>query len=113
MNPDRFNKRLKEIQIKSFEILESKRYDYADAEVDVLSNFKEVTAMAQLFKIDFSQPHHYALLMVLMKYQRLQNLLSKGKTPKNESVLDTTIDAINYAFLLDACILETFESITN
>lgn len=104
MNAETFNKFLKETQAKSFEVLGKKSHDYADK--DALSNFKRNSAIAKMFRIDFSKDYHAALLMVLMKWDRLQNLMSQGKTPQNESLSDTLIDVLNYTLLTNACVEE-------
>jgi len=85
-------------------ILTSKGHDYANE--DALANLKTVSELARILGIDFTQPHHYPLLMVLMKFGRLQNLTAKGADPKNESVADTVTDAIGYMLLTKASLLE-------
>jgi len=104
MDQGQFNQLFSKLTKECFELLDSKGQDYANE--DKLDNFKRVTAIAKLYHIDFSQPYHYALLMVLMKLERLQNLRSQGKTPKHESVQDTVRDAINYLYLTYACLVE-------
>ena len=107
MDAKTFNKFLKETQVKSFEVLNKKSYDYADD--DLLSNFKRNSAIARMFRIDFSKDYHAALLMVLMKWDRLQNLMSQGRIPKNEGIEDTLIDGLNYSILMSACITEMLD----
>ena len=92
---------------KITDIIKSKGHDYAGA--DVLSNFKTVSEAATLLGIDVSNPTNYALFMVILKIARLGNLLSAGKTPKNESIDDSFLDGINYFKLAYCCYKEEKE----
>ena len=107
MNSEKFNQYLKDLNSKSSDILASKSHDYADA--DMLSNFKRNSEIAKNFKIDYSEFYHHALMMTLMKWDRVQNLVGQGKTPKNESIEDTLIDLVNYTILTTACIKEMLD----
>jgi hypothetical protein len=89
---------------KCLALSESKSHDYAT--IDVLSNFKRVSAIAKLYNITFKAPYEYAMFMVLMKLDRFQNLMTQIKTPKNESLEDTVQDAVNYLLLMNACLEE-------
>jgi hypothetical protein len=81
-----------------------KAKDYADD--DILANFKRISKIAKLYDITFKNSYEYALFMVIMKLDRLHNLLKQGKTPTNESLSDTIQDAFNYLMLCNACIVE-------
>ena len=85
-------------------ILKSKGKDYADA--DVLSNFKIVSEIVKLAKINAELPEGYAMLMVILKIVRIWNLKKSGKTPENESLLDSYKDLINYCKLSYLCEIE-------
>lgn len=93
----------REQQSKKEAILLSKGSDYATE--DVLSNFKRISQLAEILKIDTTKPEGYSLFMVLMKLDRICNLLSSNKTPSNESVEDSFNDLDNYSFLTQ-CILK-------
>lgn len=82
----------------------SKGADYADT--DMLANFKTVSTVVSLLKIDTNTPEGYAMLMVILKLQRINNLLSSGKAPSNEAVGDSFLDGINYFRLAFACYAE-------
>jgi len=86
------------------ETLIKKNHDYAGE--DALSNFHRVPKIARLLGIDFSRDYHYPLLMSILKFDRLQNLLSSNKTPNNESITDSIDDAINYLLLMKATLLD-------
>lgn len=43
------------------------------------------------------------------KFARLANLLKSGKTPKNESILDTWTDVVGYSFIAIMVRLKVFE----
>ena len=104
MDGEKYEKFVRNLVDSSLTLSGSKRHDYATE--DALANFKRMTKVARVYKIDFSKEHHYALFMVLMKLDRLQNLISQGKVPKNESFQDTMQDAFNYLMLTFACLEE-------
>ena len=81
------------------DIIESKSNDYADA--DVLSNFKIVSEIVKLSKINTELPEGYAMLMVILKIVRIWNLKTSGKPPENESLMDSYKDGNNYFKLRD------------
>jgi hypothetical protein len=85
-------------------ILKSKGKDYADT--DVLSNFKIVSEIVKLAKINTELPEGYSMLMVILKIVRIWNLKQSGKTPENESLLDSYKDLINYCKLSYLCEIE-------
>jgi len=85
---------IEEIDAKMLDIIKLKRNDYATE--DVLSNFKRLSQVASIIGIDVHTPSGYALFMVLLKIDRINNLLTSGKTPSNESVDDSFFDGINY-----------------
>lgn len=87
------------------ELMAKKRNDYADAG-DVLRNFKRVSMAARVLELQVTCPEGYALFMVLMKFDRILNLISNRVTPENESVLDSVIDLHNYLDLAFACFME-------
>lgn len=107
MEGPKFDQFVRDLVESSLTLSGSKRHDYATE--DVLANFKRLTKVAKVYKLDFSREHHYPLFMVLMKLDRVQNLLSQGRTPKNESLQDTMKDAVNYLFLTFACLVEEME----
>ena len=79
-----------------------KAADYADE--DVLANFKRISKLAELLRIDPGKsPADYARFMILMKLDRWCNLCLKETSPKNESTKDTVIDLLNYTDLAYAC----------
>lgn len=84
--------------------MEKKGGDYA-SEGDVLQNFKRVAEINKLLGINVHTPEGYALMMIILKIDRLANLLSSGKAPNNESLDDTLDDMKGYTFLL-SCILK-------
>lgn len=86
-------------------IIGSKGADYGTE--DMLSNFKRVSAAAKALNISVHTPEGYALFMVVMKIDRINNLIEKGKTPSNESVNDSFGDGINYFKLGWLCHLES------
>jgi hypothetical protein len=56
--------------------------------------------------LDTKTPEGYALFMVLLKLDRIANLLSSGKTALNESIEDSFLDLVNYAKLAYCCVVE-------
>lgn len=83
------------------DVLKSKAGDYATE--DVLSNFKRLSGAAKMLNINVHSPEGYSLFMVLMKLDRINNLLTKEKTPNNEGVKDSYGDGINYLKLSWLC----------
>ena len=93
-----------EMDGKMVNIMKSKGSDYATE--DVLSNFKRISLAAKAIGIDVQSPYGYAMFMVLMKMDRINNLLSSAKVPSNESVADSFEDGINYFKLSYLCYKE-------
>lgn len=95
-------KLLTEFDSELIEILKKKGNDYAQ-DIDVLENFKRLSAAAKILKINISTPTGYALFMVVMKIDRITNLISQEKQPENESIEDSFKDGVGYlklAYLL-------------
>lgn len=83
-------------------IRESKSKDYSGE--DVLSNFKRISTAARHLNISVYSPEGYAMFMILMKLDRINNL--RGRKAENESIEDSVIDLHNYADLMYACLKE-------
>ncbi len=79
---------------KLMDVMISKGKDYGT--VDTLSNFKRVSAAAKALGIDSTTPTGYALYMVLLKLDRINNLITGEKVPNNEGIEDSFGDGINY-----------------
>ena len=88
---------LENLDKKLLEIIKEKGHDYADE--DVLSNFKIVSKVLKIIGIDPMVPEGYAMLMVILKIVRIWNLKNKSTEAKNEPLLDSYEDLINYAKL--------------
>lgn len=95
---------IQSINESGLELLKSKGYDYA-SDGDVLKNFKEMYQLISLLGVDMSKIEGVHMFYILLKIQRLCNLLFSGKVAKNESIQDTLIDLRNYTDLLN-CTLE-------
>lgn len=93
------------------DIIKSKSNDYA-LQTDVLSNFKIVSQLVKLIGIDVTTPEGYCMLMVLLKIVRIWNLKQQGLTPKNESLLDSYRDLVNYTKLAFLNELEILNNVT-
>lgn len=94
-------KHLHEVEL---ELLKSKGSDYANE--DVLANFKQVSEVCRLLNIDSRTLYGTHLFYIILKVQRICNLLSSEKEPKNESIADTLVDLRNYIALLACSIVE-------
>lgn len=92
---------IKELDEKLMSVLTSKGDDYASKE-EVLGNFKRLSLAATTLGVNLDTPHGYAMFMVLLKIDRINNLVNSGKNPNNESVEDSFLDGINY-FKLSYC----------
>lgn len=87
---------------KLFDLQVGKGDDYAGSD-DRLSNFKVAAAIARI------SPQRNCLSLIATKVARLGNLLS-GPIPKNEPLLDSIEDLINYGILLHMVHVEFMES---
>lgn len=95
---------IEKINKQGIELMKSKGHDYSD--IDILKNFKQVHQMITLLGIDTTKIEGVHLFYVILKIQRLCNLLFSGKTAKNESIQDTLIDLRNYIDLLNCTLQE-------
>lgn len=95
---------IEEINRNGIELLKSKGHDYAG--LDVLKNFKQMNEMINLLEIDTKQIEGIHMFYILLKIQRLSNLLFSNKKAKNESIQDTLIDLRNYVDLLNCTLKE-------
>lgn len=89
---------VKDLNEKELAIFEKKGSDYASSS-DVLSNFKCSAMMCDLPVDKIFQ------VMCAIKFCRWVQLTS-GKTPKNESLMDTIIDSAAYLKLYNAYLNE-------
>ncbi len=86
-------------------ILSAKGHDYSSND-DRLINFKRVAkSFSTLTGKEFSA-YDAALYIQLIKIDRINNLTLSGKTPNNESIMDSMIDEFNYLLLKYACLQE-------
>lgn len=87
-------------------LLINKNADYAGE--DALANFKRMSQMCKLLRIDPTKSAvDAALFLALLKFDRWTNLRAKGTEPKNESIKDTVCDLHNYIDLAFACSKDT------
>ena len=112
MNASGYFKMIDELNKKRTTIAISKAKDYATE--DILSNFKRLSTASKALDISTYSPEGYAMFMILMKLDRINNILKKKQSPKNEPLEDSIMDMINYTFLLYGIIQErnTSEIIT-
>lgn len=94
---------VEKINKQGIDILKSKGHDYAGD--DILKNFKQVQQIISILQIDTSKIEGVHMFYIVLKIQRLCNLLFSNKVAKNESIQDTLIDLRNYVDLLN-CTLE-------
>ena len=70
----------------------------------MLSNFKRVAGAIKALEIDAGVSYGYAMVMMITKIDRINNLLRATRNPKNESLVDSVVDGCNYWMLMGACI---------
>jgi len=104
MNFENYESFMQQSLKRRLELVKRKSADYADE--DILSNFKRMAKVIETLRIDPTRPHGVALIYILLKLDRLCNLLSKNTQPQNESIQDTIDDLKNYLDLLEACLVE-------
>lgn len=102
MNRQKQIETFRDIDSRILGVIESKGEDYASSE-DRLGNFKRIALAAKTLGVDVSTPHGYAMFMVLLKIDRINNLLNNDKTPNNEGVEDSFLDGITYMKLSYCC----------
>ena len=104
MKQETFLKMAKEKFKKRIKLTLKKSHDYATN--DILSNFKRMANLAEILQIGKPrwEARDMALLLLMLKIDRLNNLSRNEKSPQNESIEDTQLDMGNYMDLLDACL---------
>jgi len=80
-------------------LLKRKGSDYS-SEDNVLKNFDQMYEMMKILEVDTSKKESVYIFYILIKLQRLCNLIFNSKTPANESLMDTLQDFENYIKLL-------------
>ncbi len=108
MNQQKQISLIESINQKGIELMKSKGHDYA-GDVDVLKNFKQMHQLCSILEIDLSRIEGVHMFYILLKIQRLCNLVFSNKQAKNESVDDTLIDLRNYVDLLNCTLNENKE----
>ena len=76
-----------------------KNKDYSTDD-DVHTNFKEVTFLCNLLRVDRSTPHGAIQYEIVKKIHRIFKLVNEGQTPENESLFDNAVDLNVYIALL-------------
>lgn len=76
----------------------SKGKDYANTK-DCLLNFKRVAKVCDIFKIDITKPYGVTLYWMVVKLDRICNLINSGVEPNHESLRDNMKDLQNYGDL--------------
>jgi len=109
MNPSTYEKTVIDSLRRRLKLAKKKRHDYATSE-DVLANFKRLGVAGKDLKLHLLWEKKpalaYALFMVVMKLDRMNNLFNQNKTPTNEAVQDSWDDAKNYLDLAEALYVE-------
>lgn len=103
MDEETYLNMVEESYHRRLQIHVKKSHDYASTK-EILGNFKRVSAILRILKVDVGRPSGTGIAYIVLKLDRLCNLLFSGKTPKNESIQDTIDDLKNYCDLLEACI---------
>ena len=107
MNIEEALKRRKETFNKRLEVRLKKAHDYAIDE-NIHRNFETMAQLIKLLNVDTTTPEGTTIFYILLKIDRLCNILfrKKGKV-KNETLEDTVaIDLPNYTDLLDEILLK-------
>lgn len=98
MNQEQFLQALIETQRQALDIVKLKNSDYAK-ETNPFYNFE----FAKILGLSIEQA---ILIRVVDKIARVNNLLTKENTVKDESITDTLLDIINYIAILKVYIDE-------
>lgn len=88
--------------LESKQVLTCKGNDYAD-HTDVLANFRRMHQICELWDIrPAERPGDVFWFYMLIKLDRMRNLIRLGKEPDNETMDDSVGDDINYMLLYRA-----------
>ena len=87
------------------ELRRKKTHDYA-SEGDWLGNFRRVSTILGTLNVKPDTMWGVAVIYIVLKLDRLCNLIFNAKTPENESISDTLDDLRNYVDLLEDCLIE-------
>jgi hypothetical protein len=112
MNQTRQIEFIEKLNANAIAVMKSKGHDYASGQ-DVLKNFKQMHQAIEMFGIDMSKVEGVNMFYVLLKIQRLCNLLFSNKVAKNESIQDTLMDLRNYVDLLNCTLQDKSDSDPN
>ena len=108
METDEFNALVAANFQKRYELMQKKGKDYANS--DRLSNFKIMGKMIRESQLDvvFNRDPKlgYALLLIIMKFNRIVNILASGSLPENEALADSIADMQNYIDLFNGLVNE-------
>jgi hypothetical protein len=104
MKIDQLTTIIKNVNEHGLELIQTKSHDYAGE--DVFKNFKQMEPLLAILEVDMAKPEGIHMFYILLKIQRLCNLIFSEKQGKNESIQDTLIDLRNYTDLLNARIYE-------
>ncbi len=103
MDNETFESLIKQWDEKRLAIITRKGKDYDQVETDRLSSFKKVAAICKELEVNCTTPSGIADVLLILKLVRDANLKVSGKSPQNESVEDTVLDAHNYIDLRQCC----------
>ena len=85
--------------------LSAKGHDYANSG-SALSCFDKVAVFVELLGIDTTRAEGVAMVVELVKIVRMCNLMFETRSPSNESLADTFLDAHGYLHLAKAAFAE-------
>lgn len=110
MQFDDFMQRVNGIHGDLVDTLTSKAHDYA-SDSDVLKNFRTIGLLIRVLGINANTDIGYAFIMLLVKIQRLCNLIFSGVIPSNESIEDSFRDLLGYTMLIYAIYIEDKDAV--
>ena len=101
MENDKFMTLAQDTFARCLSLLDKKGHDYS-SNIDRMRNFRNVSKCWTILSTKDMSMFDSALYMVLLKIDRICNLVASAKTPANESVQDSFDDLINYCVLMRA-----------
>ena len=104
MTREEFNVSAGQMFSKRMDLANKKGNDYSDG--DILANFKRLGEVADLLRVDVTDPFGYAMFMALMKFDRIMNLTKQDREPENESLDDSFMDFHNYLDLARSILID-------
>ena len=96
---------LNTIYHKAEKLLIRKNDDYASSD-DIFRNFEAIAELCKHYNVDVTTRVGVKQFFVIVKFDRYMKMDVQSTEPKNESLLDTIVDELNYLVIGEGMRLE-------